>query len=64
MRIGFILGNLTAKHDSSRIAYINEKYSIDTLISILKTYLNSDLEVIKWEILKIYLKLKLNNLFA
>ena len=38
MRIGFILGNLTSRHDDARIIFMKEKRSLEILINTLKTY--------------------------
>ena len=45
MRTGFILGNLTSRNDIARIRYANEKHSVETLINLLKLYLNLDIKV-------------------
>ncbi len=42
VRIGFVLGNITSRHDEARIEYMSEKYSLDTLIKILRLYLDLD----------------------
>lgn len=45
MRTSFILGNLTSRNDIARIRYANENHSIDTLINLLKLYLDLDIKV-------------------
>ncbi len=47
VRTGFILGNLTSRNDSARLRYVSEKHSIETLINLLKIYLDLDIKVIK-----------------
>ncbi len=42
VRVGFILGNVTSRHDEARVEYMSEKYAIDTLIKTLKLYLDRD----------------------
>lgn len=42
VRIGFVLGNITSRHDEARVEYMGEKYSLDTLIKILRLYLDLD----------------------
>jgi hypothetical protein len=42
VRIGFILGNLTSRHDNARVLFLKEKYSLDTLIKTLKVYFDLD----------------------
>ena len=42
MRIGFILGNLTSRHDEARINFMKEKRSLEILISTLKMYFDLD----------------------
>jgi hypothetical protein len=42
VRIAFIIGNLTSRHEDARVKFINEKYSIDTLVNTLKIYLTND----------------------
>lgn len=53
VRIGFILGNVTARHENARVRFMNEKYSVDTVTNTLKTYFNHDLQV--------YFKFKLSK---
>ena len=53
VRIGFILGNLTSRHEDARVDFIKEKYSLDTLIKTLRIYFDLD-EVIKFGVLNIY----------
>jgi hypothetical protein len=45
VRIGFVLGNITARHEDARTKFLNEKYSVDTLTNTLKIYFNNDLQV-------------------
>ena len=40
VRVTFVIGNLTSRLEESRLKYFNEKYSIDTLINLLKYYTN------------------------
>ena len=40
VRVAFVIGNLTSRLEESRLKYFNEKYSIDTLINLLKYYIN------------------------
>ena len=42
VRIGFVLGNITSRHEDARIQFMNEKYSLDTIIKTMKLY--SDLD--------------------
>jgi hypothetical protein len=42
VRIGFILGNLTSRHETARTEFMQEKYTIETLIKTLKLYLDLD----------------------
>ncbi|CAF1030134.1 unnamed protein product, partial [Brachionus calyciflorus] len=42
VRIGFILGNVTGRIENSRIKFISEKYSIETILNTLKVYFNND----------------------
>ncbi len=42
VRVGFILGNVTSRHDEARVEFMSEKYAIDTLIKTLKLYLDRD----------------------
>lgn len=44
VRTGFILGNLTSRNDSARLRYVSEKHSIETLINLLKIYLDLDIK--------------------
>ena len=45
MRLCFVLGNLTIKNDSARLKLFQEIDSIETLLNILKTYCQLDIEV-------------------
>ena len=45
VRIGFVLGNLTSRNDSSRLKFANEKYAVETVINTLKFYFLNDLKV-------------------
>lgn len=54
VRVGFILGNLTGRVDSTRIRFMNEKYSIETILNILKVYFNNDQLVILFKYNKIF----------
>ena len=42
VRIGFVLGNITSRHEDARIQFMHEKYSLDTIIKTMKLY--SDLD--------------------
>jgi len=46
VRIAFILGNVTSRFEEARVKFVNEKYSIETLINTLKYYLHVDIKVI------------------
>lgn len=41
MRVAFILGNLTSRHEEARLKYSSEKYSIDTLVNTLRVHLTT-----------------------
>lgn len=40
VRICFIIGNLASRNDEARVRYANEKYAFDTLVNLLKLYLD------------------------
>ena len=44
VRIGFVLGNITSRHEDARIQFMHEKYSLDTIIKTMKLY--SDLDAV------------------
>ncbi|XP_064628515.1 armadillo repeat-containing protein 2-like isoform X2 [Lineus longissimus] len=44
VRISFILGNLTAKSDDSRLALYQQPKSIETIISVFKYYMEANLK--------------------
>ena len=45
VRVCFILGNLTAKNDSSRKLLFDQPDALDTLLMVLKSYFEMDLKV-------------------
>ncbi len=45
VRIGFVLGNITARHEDARLKFYQERHAIDTLINTLIKYYEYDLEV-------------------
>ena len=46
VRIGFVLGNITARHEDARIKFLTERYSVDILTNTLKLYCNNDIQVV------------------
>lgn len=42
VRVGFILGNITSRHEEARVEFMEEKYSIETLIKTLQVYIDLD----------------------
>lgn len=47
VRVGFILGNITSRHEEARIEFMEEKYSIETIIKTLQVYIDLDQEIEK-----------------
>ena len=45
VRVCFILGNLTAKNDSSRRLLFEQPDALETLLLVLKSYFELDLKV-------------------
>ena len=45
VRIAFILGNLTAKSDLSRMLLFQQHKSLDILVSVFKAYYELDVKV-------------------
>ena len=47
MRLCFALGNVVAKHESSRDYVMSIPSALDTLLAVIKHYLQLDIKVIK-----------------
>ncbi len=62
VRVAFILGNLTSRDEDARTKYLNEKYSVKTLIDILKTYFTNDLQATHKEFLSYRSNTELENI--
>jgi armadillo repeat-containing protein 2 len=47
VRIAFILGNIMGRYEEARLYFIDEKYSLDTLVNTLKTFTLKDMDQTK-----------------